>query len=69
MNDEIRKNWMSDVTVTILLPDGTPLANREVTVAQTRHKFLFGTAAFDLVSLTNGAYQGKEKTPKNELPN
>jgi len=61
MNSEIRKNRMSDVTVTILLPDGTPLANQEVTVAQTRHKFLFGTAAFDLISLTNGVYQGKEK--------
>jgi GH35 family endo-1,4-beta-xylanase len=32
-----------------------------VSIQQTRHKFLFGTAAFDLVSLTNGEYAGKEK--------
>src|SRR5687768_10783220 len=66
MNHDIRKNRMSDVTVTILLPDGTRLANQEVTVAQTRHKFLFGTAAFDLVPFTNGGYQGKETEQAEE---
>ena len=59
MNSEIKNNRMAEVTLTILQSDGTPLANREVTVEQTRHKFLFGTAAFDLVPLTNGKYQGE----------
>jgi len=61
MNSDIKKNRMTDVTLTILRPDGTPLANQEVTVEQTNHKFLFGTAAFDLVPLTSGDYTGEEK--------
>ena len=60
MNSEVRKNRMTDVTVTILQSDGAPLANQEVMLEQTRHKFLFGTAAFDLVPLTNGQYEGEE---------
>ena len=61
MNTDIKKNRMSDVAITILKPDGTPLANQEVTIEQTNHKFLFGTAAFDLVPLTNGDYTSKAK--------
>ncbi|HSK66864.1 MAG TPA: hypothetical protein VK888_08040, partial [Anaerolineales bacterium] len=66
MNDEIKKNRMSDVTIRLLQPDGTPLARQEMTVAQTRHQFLFGTAAFDLVPLTNGKYQGEAKEQAEE---
>ena len=58
MNNEIKKNRMTDATVKILKQDGTPLANQEVTIEQTGHKFLFGTAAFDLIPLTNGQYDG-----------
>ena len=61
MNSDTKKNRMTDVTLTILKPDGTPLANQEVTVEQTNHKFLFGTAAFDLVPLISGDYEGEEK--------
>ena len=61
MNTDIKKNRMTDVTLTITKPDGTPLANQQVTVEQTSHKFIFGTAAFDLIPLTNGVYEGKEK--------
>ena len=61
MNSDIKKNRMTDVTLTILKPDGTPLANQPVTVEQTNHNFLFGTAAFDLVPLANGDYVGEEK--------
>ena len=59
MNSEIRKNRMTDATVTILKADGHPLANQEVTIEQTRHRFLFGTAAFDLIPFTNGQYKGQ----------
>jgi len=52
---------MTESTITILKADGTPLAHQEVTIAQTKHKFLFGTAAFDLVSLTSGEYAGEKK--------
>jgi endo-1,4-beta-xylanase len=61
MNDEIRKNRTTDATITILKGDNTPLANQEVTIEQTRHKFLFGTAAFDLVPLASGDYTGEKK--------
>ena len=60
MNSEI-KNKMTDTTITILKTDGTPLANQEVTIEQVNHKFLFGTAAFDLVPLTSGDYSGEKK--------
>jgi GH35 family endo-1,4-beta-xylanase len=57
---------MTEATLIILKPDGTPLANQEVTIEQTRHNFLFGTAAFDLVPMTNGDYSGKEKEQAEE---
>jgi endo-1,4-beta-xylanase len=60
MNTDIRNNRMADANLTVLKGDGTPLANQEVVVQQTRHKFLFGTAAFDLVPLANGEYAGAE---------
>jgi endo-1,4-beta-xylanase len=60
MNTDIKNNRMADATLTVLKADGTPLANQEVVVQQTSHKFLFGTAAFDLVSLANGEYTGAE---------
>ena len=52
---------MTETTISILKADGTPLANQEVTIAQTRHNFLFGTAAFDLVPLASGDYVGEKK--------
>jgi endo-1,4-beta-xylanase len=61
MNSDIKKNRMTEIALTILKPNGTPLANQEVTIEQTNHKFLFGTAAFDLVPLTSGDYTGKER--------
>jgi GH35 family endo-1,4-beta-xylanase len=66
MTNDIKKNRMTEATLIILKPDGTPLANQEVTIEQTRHNFLFGTAAFDLVPMTNGDYSGKEKEQAEE---
>jgi len=60
-NSDIRKNRMADATIIVLNADNTPLANQEVTISQVRHKFLFGTAAFDLVPFTNGEYEGEKK--------
>jgi endo-1,4-beta-xylanase len=61
MNSEIRNKRMADATLKVLRADKTPLANQEVKIEQTRHQFLFGTAAFDLVPLANGQYSGEEK--------
>jgi GH35 family endo-1,4-beta-xylanase len=60
IDPEIRKNRMTDATVTVSNMDSTPVANREVTISQVRHKFLFGTAAFDLVPFTNGEYKDEK---------
>lgn len=51
-----------DLTLKLLQSDGTPLAYQAATLAQTRHSFLFGTAAFDLVPLAGGQYGGPERT-------
>jgi len=61
MNYEIKKYRMADVTITVWKADKTRLANQEVTIAQTKHKFLFGAAAFDLVPLANSEYKGEKK--------
>jgi len=61
MNSEIKRNRTAAATVTVLKADKAPLANQEVTVSQVRHKFLFGTAAFELVPLANGEYEGQRQ--------
>ncbi len=59
MNSQIEKRKVNK-TITVTDAAGVPLANHAVTVAQTRHKFLFGTAAFDTVPLAGGEYSGKD---------
>jgi endo-1,4-beta-xylanase len=58
MNSQIESRKIN-ARVSILKPGGSPLANRPVTVTQTNHRFLFGTAAFDTVPLANGEYSGQ----------
>lgn len=50
-----------DACCRLLKPDHTPLANKEVVVKQLGHKFLFGTALFDLVPFVNGDYSGSDR--------
>lgn len=40
--------------VTVLGPDGAPLADADVTVAQTRHAFGFGCTAFEVLPVASG---------------
>jgi GH35 family endo-1,4-beta-xylanase len=61
IDPEIRKNRMAEATLTVLKADNTPLANQEVTISQVRHKFLFGTAAFDLVPFSSGVFEGEKR--------
>jgi GH35 family endo-1,4-beta-xylanase len=56
----IKQHRTADATVT-LTAGGAPLANRQVTVAQTNHKFLFGSTGFSFIPLANGELQGAEK--------
>lgn len=44
----------AEATLTVHGPDGAVLADREVTVAQRRHEFLFGCIGFDFVAHAAG---------------
>lgn len=55
------KHRLADATITLLKPDGSPLANTEVTVAQKSHKFLFGTTGAFLLPLINDELSGEKK--------
>ena len=48
------------VSLRLTAPDGAPLTNQEVEIRQVRHKFLFGSAGFDL-PLMNGELSGERK--------
>jgi len=52
---------MGSKTLSILKADGTPLKNAEVTVAQTKHKFLFGGAEFSSIPFANGELLGEDE--------
>ena len=45
---------VGEATVTVLGPDGRPLAGTEVVVEQLRHEVAFGNIGFDLIPLANG---------------
>jgi endo-1,4-beta-xylanase len=61
MTNTIYDKRMVDAEITIKNGDQIPQAGQEVSIRQTNHKFLFGTAAFDLVPLINDEYSGKQK--------
>ena len=65
MNAQIKER-MFNLEINILNRDGSPTSNCQVSVAQVNHQFMFGTAAFDLVPLANGAYQGTDLRKANE---
>jgi GH35 family endo-1,4-beta-xylanase len=55
--------------ITVRGADGQPLANTQVTVAQRRHKFLFGCIGFEFIELVNGqpAANGEDLDKMAEL--
>ena len=61
MDSEITRNRTAHVSLTIRREDQAPLRHGEVCVQQTKHKFLFGTAAFDIVALADGEYSEQKK--------
>ena len=56
----IRAARTADARVTVM-HEGAPLANREVVVAQKRHKFLFGSTWGSTLELANGELEGEAK--------
>jgi endo-1,4-beta-xylanase len=59
VDDLIRQHRTAEATVTVTA-GGQPLAYAEVTVAQTGHKFLFGSTGFEFIPLANDEIQGEE---------
>lgn len=45
---------LGEAVLTLTGPDGSPLADTQVTIEQTRHAFGFGNIGFDLIDLANG---------------
>jgi endo-1,4-beta-xylanase len=60
LDPAIKKYRTGSATVTILKEDKTPLANREVAIAQTNHQFLFGCNGFEFVPYANNELDDKE---------
>jgi endo-1,4-beta-xylanase len=49
---------LHEAVVTVTDARGVPLADTEVTVAQTRHAFGFGNIGFDFIGIANGEHDG-----------
>lgn len=47
--------------------DGAPLVNKQISISQINHEFLFGCGAFDSVPLVNDEASGSEKEQLKEL--
>jgi GH35 family endo-1,4-beta-xylanase len=65
LDQQIRDVRTADVTLAITR-DGVPAANLEVEVMQRRHRFLWGSQAFDLISLANGEVDGEQRAADEE---
>jgi endo-1,4-beta-xylanase len=61
-DSDIKKHRTSHVTLTVLDENRRPLANREVTIAQKNHKFLFGITGSGVISLANNELTGDAKS-------
>jgi endo-1,4-beta-xylanase len=61
VDSEIKKYRTANAALTVLKPDGKPLANQEVTVAQKNHQFLFGITGSNVIALANDELTGVEK--------
>jgi endo-1,4-beta-xylanase len=59
-DNEIRKHRTAHVELVVMQADNHPLAHQELVISQTNHKFLFGSAGFD-IALANGDLGGAEK--------
>ena len=58
--EAIRRHRTAAATLTVTRA-GSPLAGRSVTVAQTRHAFLFGCTGFEFVELAAGEATGQRR--------
>jgi endo-1,4-beta-xylanase len=62
----IRQHRTAEATVRVVGPDGEPVADTEVRIAQLDHAFLFGATAFDLIPYLNGELDGPAHAAERE---
>lgn len=67
LDPQTKKSRTIATTLTVSTENHTPLANQEITIEQTRHKFLFGCNGFDFIPYANGELTGKERSQVEEL--
>jgi GH35 family endo-1,4-beta-xylanase len=58
MADSDFSHRKSSVSLRLMSSGGIPAANRDVSINQTRHQFLFGCGGFDAVELAGGGVDG-----------
>src|SRR5690554_6990032 len=61
--DPSMRHRTAEARITVRRADGRPLADAEVTVAQTRHAFAFGNIGFDLIGYANGETTADPHSP------
>ncbi|QDB78952.1 1,4-beta-xylanase [Georgenia wutianyii] len=66
--DASLRHRYAEAFLTVRRGDGAPLADTEVTVAQTRHAFSFGNIGFDLVAHANGETEADPDSPFGGAP-
>lgn len=54
MKNEKLKHRMASKKIRLVDASGNPVANRQVTLKQTNHQFLFGSGLFDVIQVANG---------------
>ena len=65
--DKRYKHRLGEKTITVVKADGEPVANREFTIKQTGHQFLFGSTAFEAIPLVNNELDAKKTELAKEI--
>ena len=65
-NQNSLQHRMGSTTIKLVAADGTPLANKEVTVKQTKHKFLFDLFNFVTLPFYWGRFEPVKGKPETE---
>jgi GH35 family endo-1,4-beta-xylanase len=55
------KHRIGTTALKLVGTDGTPLKNKEITVEQTKHEFLFGCGEFSAIRFVHNEFKGDEK--------
>lgn len=60
-NENYYQHRVGTTKINLVTADGKPLANKQVLVKQTKHKFLFGCGEFSSIAYVNNEFEGSAK--------